>query len=219
MAVLAGLAFCLSSCGSKNTEEAAAPPSGHARNVAHEFLSEKTKIEFPPGFEKIKAETITFHDLREYPLDVDTPPQQVLKLEGKKVAIHGFVIPLGSADMAYFSLTKVPYNECYFCYPPAANEQVIVYNPEPPEFNILKTPVRVTGRLEVGKKTDRNGFTTIYRMDAFSIEPISEDILPAETRKELDGIRAQVKEIMDLQRKLLNRNASAPQPAKDRPTK
>ena len=195
-------AIFIAGCGSDR------PPAGHERSVAHEFLSEKNNILFPPGFEDLPAETVTFHDLREYPLDGDTrpPPERLLALQEKRVAIHGFVIPLGSADMAYFSLTKVPFNECYFCYPPGANEQVIVYNSEPPEFNVLKTPVRVTGRLEMGKKTDANGFMTLYRMDAYSIEPIDENVLPRETRKELEEIRAQVKEIMDLQRRLVNRN-------------
>lgn len=191
-------------------------------NVAHEFLSEKIDIKFPIGFEDMRAETVTFHDLREYRLEEDmrgarsAPPARLLGLQDKKVAIHGFVVPLGSADMAYFSLTKVPFNECYFCYPPTANEQVIVYNPSPPEFNLLKTPVRVTGRLDMGKKTDANGFMTYYRMDAFSIEPIAEEILPAETRRELEDIRMQVREIMELQQGLVKRSA-ARTAAKDSP--
>lgn len=203
--LIAAVAVCITAgCGGKKS---AGPASeGHARNVDHEFLSEKRAIEFPPGFDRMPAVEITFHDLREFKLDGDTAPEKLAALAGKKVALHGFVIPLGSADMAYFSVTKVPFNECYFCYPPGANEQVIVYNPEPPEFNVMKSPVRVTGLLDSGRKTDKNGFMTIHRMDAYSIEPISEDILPKQTREELEVIRKETKEIMDLQQSLLKRS-------------
>ncbi len=155
------------------------------------------------------AVPVTFQDLRTLRLDTDAPePDHIAQLQDRKVEINGFVIPLGSADFSYFSLTKVPFNECYFCYPPAANEQVIVYNSAPPKFNVLKTPVRVVGRLDAGRKRDVNGFMTFYRMDAWSIEPISEDILPKETRAELEDIRKATKEIMDLQKQLLNRSPS-----------
>lgn len=84
-------------------------------------------------------------------------PEYLQQLDGKQVALSGFVQPLGEdVEMASFLLIENPVG-CWYCEMPDATGMVLVELPAGQTLTYARTPVKVQGRLKLNVK-DPEGF-------------------------------------------------------------
>lgn len=94
-------------------------------------------------------------------------------LDGKRMDMTGFMAPPLKPALDFFVLTRVPLALCPFCASDAEWPEDIVFVRMPPDQFIKPTSarVKVTGRLEVGNKTDEaTGFVSLVRIIAERVE-------------------------------------------------
>ena len=93
-------------------------------------------------------------------------------LDGKDVAMIGFMAPPLKPTLNFFVLTRVPMSICPFCSSDAdwPWDIVLVYLKEPATALPFDRPIRVEGRLELGTKMDdETGFVSLVRIYATRI--------------------------------------------------
>jgi hypothetical protein len=93
--------------------------------------------------------------------------ERVKALAGKRVAIRGFIAPPLKAEADFFVLTKEPVALCPFCQSDAdwPADIVVVYTRPGMRVTSYEESVEVTGRLEIGSKTDpKTGFVSLLRL-------------------------------------------------------
>lgn len=94
-------------------------------------------------------------------------------LAGKRVVMRGWMAPPLKPKLDFFVLTKAPLATCPFCstaadWPP---DIVLVIMPKGREAEPTTKRIQVTGRLEVGIKTDEDtGFVSLVRIYAEQVE-------------------------------------------------
>lgn len=120
---------------------------------------------------------LTFDDLAsyryEYPEDGRTPkkdqiPAKIQKLNDKKIAIKGFMIPLRNEGEDVVELVLVRnQNACCFGIVPAMNEWIhITMAPGKVAPYAIDIPITVFGKLEVGETYENGLLMSIYRMQS-----------------------------------------------------
>lgn len=127
---------------------------------------------------------LTFDDLAsyryEYPEDGKNPkkdqiPARVLKLDGKRIAIKGFMIPLRNdgEDVVEFVLVRNQ-NACCFGIVPAMNEWIHVkMDPEQAAPYAIDIPITVFGELDIGEVYENELLMSIYRLQSNRVvEPV-----------------------------------------------
>jgi hypothetical protein len=99
----------------------------------------------------------------------DQFPPQIKALHGQKVAVQGYIIPIGVDDewrLKSFLLVK---DQTVCCYGrvPAENEKIYVRlgTPQRTEF-FIDVPVTVFGTLEVGEEIKYGTLASLYRIQA-----------------------------------------------------
>ena len=97
-------------------------------------------------------------------------PDRILGLDGEKVAMDGFMLPLDFENKAItaFVLNPYPPGCCYGGAMPRMDEwiEVEVEDPDGCPYYAYRV-VRVTGTLEVGEVIDAYGYvTSVYRIQA-----------------------------------------------------
>ncbi len=98
----------------------------------------------------------------------DQIPQPIKELNGKKVALQGFMVPidLKGGKTTRFMLVR-DQSLCCFGRMPRMNEWVsVTMNPEKSARVILDQPVTVFGNLKVGEVMDNGEVLSIYRLDS-----------------------------------------------------
>ena len=90
----------------------------------------------------------------------------IKKLNGKTVAIVGYMATLSPVSGEFMSLMNLPYQSCPFCKPNSTEltNTMAVYAPKGKKFTFTDQAVRVTGRIEVGDFTDNYGYKYNYRI-------------------------------------------------------
>ncbi len=74
--------------------------------------------------------------------------EEIQKLDGKKVEIEGFMVPLEtSGKQTSFILSKIPFSECFFCGSDEIQTLIEVRLQKPAAFKL--TSVVVSGALEL----------------------------------------------------------------------
>jgi hypothetical protein len=143
----------------------------------------------------INYQVVSFEDLYfnyQPPVDVEHPdgnitkaaktpmpiPKQLQALNGKKVAIKGFVIPLtgseGQPTKEFLFADELV--SCLFCAMLGYDQWMVGNTADPKGFNIkdddFEAPITIYGTLEVGPKFDDGEFEGIYRIkaDGFEVE-------------------------------------------------
>lgn len=96
-------------------------------------------------------------------------PPEILALDGANAQVEGWMVPLEITDEGHvksFILVNKP-PECCFGDMQAMNEWIdVVMEPgKHAEFNVDR-PVKVSGKLEVGEKTEDGFVLSVYRMKA-----------------------------------------------------
>jgi len=143
----------------------------------------------------INYQVVSFEDLYfnyQPPVDVEHPdgnitkaaktpmaiPKQILALNGQKVAIKGFVIPLASSDGQATKefLFADQLVSCLFCAMLGYDQWMVGDTVNPKGFDIkddqFEEPITIYGTLEVGPKFEDGQFVGIYRFqaDGFEVE-------------------------------------------------
>jgi hypothetical protein len=95
--------------------------------------------------------------------------EKLQALEGKEVAMEGFMAPPLKPTLNFFVLTRVPMSVCPFCSSDAdwPYDIVAVHLREKVTALPFDRPLRVEGRLELGTKVDpETGFVSLVRIYA-----------------------------------------------------
>lgn len=113
------------------------------------------------------AEALTFSEMyTESVLGLKFTPK-LKALEGRLVTVSGSMAPPLRADGNFFVLTKDPVSLCPFCQSDAdwPSDILVVYLKSGATFAQKNRPLSVTGRLEIGSKTDpATGFVSLVRL-------------------------------------------------------
>ena len=105
-------------------------------------------------------------------------PPQILALNGQKVAIRGFVIPLANSEGQNTKefLFADELVSCLFCAMLGYDQWMVGNTADPKGFNIkdddFEQPIIIYGTFDVGPKFEDGEFTGIYRIkaDGFEVE-------------------------------------------------
>jgi hypothetical protein len=92
---------------------------------------------------------------------------KVKQLNGKDIAMRGFMAPPLKAEAQFFVLTEVPMSICPFCSTDAdwPDDIVVVYLDEKQTFTQPSQTIEVRGKLEMGSWTDPDtGFVSLLRI-------------------------------------------------------
>jgi hypothetical protein len=100
------------------------------------------------------------------PGSVKDIPENVRRLDGKRVSLNGYMLPLKMEKglVKEFLLIRSPMMCCYGIMP-APNEWVVVKMNGPGTVAMMDTPLNFYGTLRVGEIYEDNMFTGIYRLD------------------------------------------------------
>ncbi len=92
---------------------------------------------------------------------------KVKQLNGKDVAMRGFMAPPLKAEAQFFVLTEIPMSICPFCSTDSdwPDNIVVVYLDEKQTFTQPSQTIEVRGKLEMGSWTDsETGFVSLLRI-------------------------------------------------------
>ena len=124
-------------------------------------------------------------------------------LDGKPVAITGYMATLSPLSGDYIYLMNLPYQSCPFCVPNTQQlaNTMAVYAAKGAKFNYTDRPVKITGRMELGDFTDEYGYTYNYRIadadyEVVDLSQISSDYAMYQSLAE-DGVIADVNGMFD----------------------
>jgi hypothetical protein len=130
------------------------------------------------GFESVSFSTLSNFEY-ELPdpldpaakLDPNQVPPQIKALNGRQVAIRGFMLPL---DLDQEGVREFMLNGsldmCYFGAPVRMNEWVLVKMVGPKKARFTHMAVLVSGKLEVGEEVKNGRVLSLYRLTAVSAE-------------------------------------------------
>ncbi|MCS0503591.1 hypothetical protein [Ancylobacter mangrovi] len=113
-----------------------------------------TALDFDELYGKISVLGLSFSD-------------KVKSLDGKKVAMRGFMAPPLKAEADFFVLTEIPMALCPFCSSDAdwPDNIVVVRLDRAQTFEQANALIEVEGTLEVGSWTDPvTGFVSLLRI-------------------------------------------------------
>lgn len=111
-------------------------------------------ISFDELYGKVSVLGLTFSD-------------KVKSLEGRSVAMRGFMAPPLKAEADFFVLTEIPLALCPFCSSDAdwPDDIIVVYLDRAQTFEQANGIIEVSGKLEVGSWTDpETGFVSLLRI-------------------------------------------------------
>lgn len=92
---------------------------------------------------------------------------KVKQLNGKEIAMRGFMAPPLKAEAQFFVLTEIPMSICPFCSTDSdwPDNIVVVYLGEKQTFTQPSQTIEVRGMLEMGSWTDpETGFVSLLRI-------------------------------------------------------
>lgn len=93
--------------------------------------------------------------------------EKVKQLNGKEIAMRGFMAPPLKAEAQFFVLTEIPMSICPFCSTDSdwPDNIVVVYLGEKQTFTQPSQTIEVRGKLEMGSWTDpETGFVSLLRI-------------------------------------------------------
>ena len=99
-------------------------------------------------------------------------PDELKKLDGKKVQITGFIGGASPLDGSYIYLMNMPYQNCAFCIPSDNNlgNTIAAYPSKGKTIDYTDTPVTVTGVLTFGAMTDKVGYSYEYSLQNVEVK-------------------------------------------------
>jgi hypothetical protein len=98
-------------------------------------------------------------------------PEDVKKLNGTKIRVRGFMIPLDQADnISHFSLVPSLF-ACCFGQPPQIQHQIVVHTPKGKAVGYFPDEIVCEGTLRVEEKKDDGYIVSVFEMDVSSVKP------------------------------------------------
>ena len=89
-----------------------------------------------------------YNEMMGFKVDVPVFSEEVKALEGKEVAIRGYIIPVeGYKGHKEFIFSAYPYNMCFFCGGAGPETVMEVYAKE--AINYTAEPITIRGRLQL----------------------------------------------------------------------
>lgn len=103
-------------------------------------------------------------------------PDELKKLDGKKVQITGFIGGASPLDGSYIYLMNIPYQTCAFCIPSdnSLGNTIAAYPVQGKTIAYKDTPVTITGTLTFSPITDKVGYSYDYSLQ--NVEVVDADI-------------------------------------------
>jgi len=98
-------------------------------------------------------------------------PPAVRDLDGAAVTIDGYMLTLAETNNIRTFLLVESLWGCCFGKPPDLHQGIVVRKVGGSGIEYLFTPIRVSGRLEVGEKRERGVVASVYRLAATKVEP------------------------------------------------
>lgn len=101
-------------------------------------------------------------------------PENVTALNGRKVSITGFIMPVRVDSNGYvreFALNG-NYDMCFYGAPSQINQWVHVKMEEGTAARFSHSPTRVYGTLEVGELIENGQVVSLYRLSGQKAEPV-----------------------------------------------
>lgn len=151
---------------------------GVAQELARELLL--LAVGSSPGADGLTGavpaghERITWNQLGAFPYrEGASLPAEVQALNGRDVAIFGFMLSLGDAErMSEFVLVESLWG-CCFGSVPEVNQTIVVRVDSSTPAEYSAAPQLVTGRLEVGEEREAGFVTSLYRIVGAQLRPAS----------------------------------------------
>ena len=124
-------------------------------------------------------QSVTFSELSDFPFSTDENgvllpdskvPTEISELNGKKVALSGFLVPIEYVEDKVSGVILVR-NQLLCCYgeEPQLNEWVLI-NVDPPVEPITDLPVTFFGDFEASPDMEQEQVISLYRMNANGME-------------------------------------------------
>lgn len=139
------------------------------------------KLQLTHGIEKngarfdVDLKKMGFFPFNEFSGTVADIPPDYRKLDGKEVALEGFIYPMdGSGDKVHAFQLVYNITKCCFSGPPLVQERVFAVVPNGGAVDYLPDECRVIGKLHVilNKDKDTGKIVTVYTMDVHQVEPL-----------------------------------------------
>jgi hypothetical protein len=97
-------------------------------------------------------------------------PDAILALNGRQVAIDGFMLPIDYDDGGVTRfLLNASFDMCQFGAPSAVNERVDVTMTDGRRTVFTHRPIRVYGQFEVGERREGGRLVSLYRMKGLAL--------------------------------------------------
>ncbi|MDX1952032.1 MAG: DUF3299 domain-containing protein [Verrucomicrobiota bacterium] len=128
---------------------------------------------------------VGFERLAAYPFEVPTEngpstnaneavtrqiPEPIRKLDGKSVAVRGFMLPLKvEGGLVTELLLMRDQSLCCYGAQPKMNEWISVKMEKQGVKAVMDEPITITGKLQVGEMRDNGWLVAIYKMDGHSL--------------------------------------------------
>ncbi|HSI32338.1 MAG TPA: DUF3299 domain-containing protein [Tepidisphaeraceae bacterium] len=162
----------------KNIKELAAvmpiPPGDLNPGPQIETAADKRKKHTPPANGQVLE--IGMQELGNFDYNADKGgniPDDVKKLNGVKVRVKGFMIPLDQADnISHFSLVPSLF-ACCFGQPPQVQHQVVVHTPKGKAVSYYPDEIVCEGTLKVEEKKEDGYIVSVFEMDVSSVKPLA----------------------------------------------
>ncbi|MFW6347318.1 MAG: DUF3299 domain-containing protein [Cyclonatronaceae bacterium] len=122
------------------------------------------------------AERVYFSDLRRYPIDRPDAevPQNITALEGKEVAIVGYMVPFDRIeDITQFILLQAPFMGCMHVPPPGPHETLMIKT-ETPMASYTQDAIRITGQMSIEEVYVDGYLISVYTINASDISSASD---------------------------------------------
>ena len=121
-----------------------------------------------------QAYDVSIKDLGNFEYDADKGgniPEDIKKLNGAKIRVKGFMIPLDQADnISHFSLVPSLF-ACCFGQPPQIQHQIVVHTPKGKAVGYYPDEIVCEGTLKVEEKKDDGYIVSVFEMDVSSVKP------------------------------------------------
>jgi hypothetical protein len=108
------------------------------------------------------------------------PTERMKSLDGKQVAITGFMAAQSPLNGSFVYLVSMPFVSCPYCSPDSnvLKSVLPVTAGKLPKISFTEKPVLVKGKLEVSDKTDEFGYSSPVRVICESIENVDITTMP-----------------------------------------
>lgn len=133
---------------------------------ASTLLSESQAVEWLPRFSIVSFGTLAGFP---YAADGGMIPQRVRELDGTRVAVSGFMLPVRYDNGVQEFLLNANLDMCYFGAPTLPHQFVVVTMTGGRGTPVVHTPVDVYGTLHVKEERRGDRIVSLYRMQGEAI--------------------------------------------------